>query len=464
VSPIKARLGLIDTKTGTIIRTFNANCDGSFAFRFSASGRYVEFWNPTQSQIFDTETGEEIFHAIGSGTGFLTNTPAVLDSTPRMEIAALVRFVPSSTVGIAIYRREDKARATKSDPSSTTTDSWHVNRRIYPSESSALPLAITADGQTSISCADMTVCTWNLARGGSLEREMKGHTGLIRCLTMTPDSTKVLSGSDDHTIRVWDIRNGAELLCFKGHSARVGAVRVLSNERAISGDETGHVVIWSLQSGKPLKSFNVGLAVEEILTVESHGRAVIFGRLHPFAYPSANVVIDLDTGVEVARVADRKDRPGEWAWPRSRQASVPILAGNAFANLVVHEDMRPDERIFKTDTRVSFMSLTDGHEEKWFHLWSGPSAIPTECYGIRWLAKEGLIVTFHDDELRVWDPSSAKQVRVVSPVRRYLLETAMAIHRGEGAPSAEASEPVAPSYMRLRYKLDVPTGIGAKAN
>ncbi|MEY3403240.1 MAG: hypothetical protein RLZZ86_2856, partial [Cyanobacteriota bacterium] len=34
---------------------------------------------------------------------------------------------------------------------------------------------------------------------------------------MSPDGKTVISGSDDHTLKLWDLQTGKEIHTFKGH-------------------------------------------------------------------------------------------------------------------------------------------------------------------------------------------------------------------------------------------------------
>lgn len=53
--------------------------------------------------------------------------------------------------------------------------------------------------------ADCTIKIWDAATG-SLLHTLEGHLGGISTITWNPDSTVLASGSDDKSIRLWDIK------------------------------------------------------------------------------------------------------------------------------------------------------------------------------------------------------------------------------------------------------------------
>ena len=70
---------------------------------------------------------------------------------------------------------------------------------------------------------------------------MKGHTDAVVSVAVTPDGHHIISGSDDKTIRVWDLASGTEIKKLEGHTNRVYSVAVTPDGRHIvsgSNDKT----------------------------------------------------------------------------------------------------------------------------------------------------------------------------------------------------------------------------------
>jgi WD40 repeat protein len=52
---------------------------------------------------------------------------------------------------------------------------------------------------------------------------LQGHTNWVTAVAVTPDGRHVVSGSEDDTLRVWDLASGEALMTLQGHTESVPA-------------------------------------------------------------------------------------------------------------------------------------------------------------------------------------------------------------------------------------------------
>lgn len=111
---------------------------------------------------------------------------------------------------------------------------------------------LSADGKRIIAGSyDQQVGLWDVGTGEQVFR-WKGHTGNIIDVAFSTDASVVASASSDKTVRIWDARSGLLLRKLSGHSSSVYGVAFSPNKRAVvttSLDKT--VVKWDLATGQP---------------------------------------------------------------------------------------------------------------------------------------------------------------------------------------------------------------------
>lgn len=82
---------------------------------------------------------------------------------------------------------------------------------------------------------------------------LQGHTGVITSASYSPDGTKILTTSKDHTARVWDARTGVQLAPSLDHDDEVvSGVFSSDSKRIATGTEDGKVTVWDAGTGKRL--------------------------------------------------------------------------------------------------------------------------------------------------------------------------------------------------------------------
>ncbi len=109
----------------------------------------------------------------------------------------------------------------------------------------------------------------------ALLRTLEGHGGGVDSVSLTPDGRRaVTGGSDDNTVRVWDVESGACLRTLAGHSNRVRSVSLTPDgRRAVTGSWDRTVRVWDVESGACLGVFVADAPVSA--SAEFSGKLVV---------------------------------------------------------------------------------------------------------------------------------------------------------------------------------------------
>src|SRR4051794_33073157 len=69
---------------------------------------------------------------------------------------------------------------------------------------------------------------------------LEGHSDGVVDVACFPDGHRIVSGSHDRTLRVWDLRMGKEVRRFEGHLGPVWAVAVSADGRRVASGSSDH--------------------------------------------------------------------------------------------------------------------------------------------------------------------------------------------------------------------------------
>ncbi|MFP6669567.1 MAG: WD40 repeat domain-containing protein, partial [Pirellulales bacterium] len=119
-------------------------------------------------------------------------------------------------------------------------------------EAAVVSLAFSVDNTKIVSGSDdKTARVWNLADAETPEvARFTGHTMAVTAVTFNTDGSQVLSGSADNSVQLWAVADGMETMKFAGHTAAVVAVAMTSANLPISASADKTVRFWNAADGK----------------------------------------------------------------------------------------------------------------------------------------------------------------------------------------------------------------------
>ncbi|HYW74101.1 MAG TPA: protein kinase, partial [Pyrinomonadaceae bacterium] len=143
---------------------------------------------------------------------------------------------------------------------------WRLSHRFFSNlrhNSYINSVAFSPDGKwLATGSDDGTVKLWDVGAGQEL-LTLKGHSGLVWSVAFSPDGKRLATASYDRTVKLWEAQTGQELATLKGHADNVYSVAFSPDGKTLaSGSEDKTVKLWD------------ALTKQELATLKGHAFGV----------------------------------------------------------------------------------------------------------------------------------------------------------------------------------------------
>ncbi|MEA5464867.1 AAA-like domain-containing protein, partial [Leptothoe sp. PORK10 BA2] len=182
----------------------------------------------------------------------------------REQVARVLNLLPTTNAVSGLVLAIDTMAQSQSVPSVALTGQASLLKAVQVSQeinrlaghgAAVLSVAFSPDGQRIVSGSfDNTLRLWDANTGAPIGEPLAGHGDAVWSVAFSPDGQRIVSGSFDNTLRLWDANTGAPIgEPLAGHGDAVWSVAFSPDgQRIVSGSFDNTLRLWDANTGAPI--------------------------------------------------------------------------------------------------------------------------------------------------------------------------------------------------------------------
>jgi len=341
---------------------------------------------------------------------------AQMDSALRISVLAAGRSINRNITG------ESQASARAQLSGTLWLCRW---RLVLAGRTGALYDAEYSPNGTRIVTAsnDHSARIWDAATGRQI-MVLNGHTGLVISAAYSPDGTRIVTTSYDHTARIWDAATGRQIAVLTGHRDNLSFAAYSPDGTRIVTASSDHTArIWDAATGQQLKILDAGTyqvfdaayspdGTRIVTALEDHTARVwdvTTGRQITVLSGHAELVNCAAYSPDGARIVTASDDQTARIWDAATGRQIKVLNGHTAG--LIWASYSPDGNRIVTSSKDHTARIWDATIGQQIAVLNAPSIVVAASF-----SPDGtsIITAPLDPIARVWDSAPGPLIAVLN--------------------------------------------------
>ena len=276
------------------------SADGSFLLTRGGDGVYLyntSTWEREKEYVYYYSTEDHVYSAIYS---IAISPDSKHFVTASADCTVSIWDVETGKI-LSVYEHNDRVTSAvySSDGKMIVTGSWdgtvrcwaadgtrELKRLCLPQSNSpmsscidddVISVSINLDG-TRIICgtSDNRIYMWDVDTG-NLINTFSGHHGLVNSVCFSPSGDSMLSASDDKTVRLWSLKSHDSIV-LKGNESAISSIAYSpTGDKFAAGTRDNTIHLWDAKTNNELRQFVGHTDYVNAISFSPDGRMLVSG-------------------------------------------------------------------------------------------------------------------------------------------------------------------------------------------